>query len=208
MELLNSHLENLTNEEKYKYDSVVDEISEQKRKGKLLEVFRGEDLENIEGRLNPDNINTLFDKLFYFGDKARHYSIDDFAENRIGLNNIADVSSETVSSIFDRVLAVVYKLLEDGEEDRVSREYRDFFLNPVNKEWFIAKFKVMRSESAKMSMRDYYLYFLHVAGKELDGIVKCHVPCDYIPKRSYALFRAFTALKSGVASYLAQGEKT
>jgi hypothetical protein len=145
-------------------------LSEQDKSGRVLFLYRGEDQQNIRRRLINGGLGIetteVFDRAFYFGDKARHFFIDVFSERRNFLTGINDCSDETLSFIFDRINNV----LEDPRgvsrvRENTSKEFRQFFQNQNNCHEFLQRVNESKTRETKLKARDYYLYFLHIAGK-------------------------------------------
>src|SRR5690606_14269653 len=104
-------------------------------------------------------------RAFYFGDKARHFAVDIFDDGRNFLTGINDCSDDTISFIYDRIRNVleVPKVVSQTREN-TSSEFRRFFHSQNNRREFLRKINNLPTPEAKLQARDYYLYFLHVAG--------------------------------------------
>lgn len=144
-------------------------LAEQDKLGNILFLYRGEEQRNIRRRLTRGGMGVetseVFQRAFYFGDKARHFSVDVIDGNRDFLTGINDCSDETLSFIFARISNV---LNEPKYSSRVrgntSKEFRGFFQNQNNLSEFLYRMNECYTSEVKLKARDYYLYFLHVAG--------------------------------------------
>ncbi|MGO9015584.1 MAG: hypothetical protein ACLQF0_11450 [Dissulfurispiraceae bacterium] len=135
--------------------------------GSVLLTYRGEDFRNITRRLTNITVPDIeiYNRAFYFGDKARHYQSDVFnPDSRNFLTGINDSSESTIAYIFSRINNVVTS--ESNLRRLVSQKFSKFFSKNDNKEQFVLAINRCDSEEEKVKLRDYYLYFLHTAGSK------------------------------------------
>lgn len=142
------------------------------KEGNLVFVYRGESLKNLRMKLFSDfqyfSEQKLYERLFIFGDKARHffmYQPED--SNREALTNIKDISNETFGFIFERIANVLSQPnLEPKVRQSCSSRFLSYFCDSRNHQKFIdlVKSATKDVDKEKLQLRDYYLYFLHVAG--------------------------------------------
>ncbi|MCC5824874.1 hypothetical protein [Alkalimonas sp.] len=169
MEYVDNNLQPISEELRTRFLSLKSFLSEQDKAGRLLFLFRGEEQRNIRRRLTSGGLgietNEVFERAFYFGDKARHFSVDTFNTERNFLTGINDCSDETLLFIYRRIC----ESLEDPRvlsqvNKNTSREFRDFFLNQHNQHDFLQRINQAYTSETKLKARDYFLYFLHIAG--------------------------------------------
>ncbi|ELC3160022.1 hypothetical protein [Vibrio harveyi] len=169
MEYVDNNLQPISEELRRCFLSLKSFLSEQDKAGRLLFLFRGEEQRNIRRRLSSGGLgidtNEVFERAFYFGDKARHFSVDTFDAERNFLTGINDCCDETLSFIYRRI----GESLEDPRilrqvNQNTSREFRDFFLNQHNHHEFLQKINQAYTSETRLKARDYFLYYLHVAG--------------------------------------------
>lgn len=169
MEYVNSDFTPLSAQDLRTYQSFRNFICEKDKEGEVLLLYRGEEQRNVRARLFGDQRDfetiEMFNRAFYFGEKARHFSVDQFEENRDFLTGINDCSDRTLEFIFDRVSNVINT---PASRDRVlqstSRRFREYFDDRSNCLHFVENVNNAYTEQTKLKARDYYLYWLHVAG--------------------------------------------
>lgn len=168
MQYVDTNLQPISSELERDFLDLKDFLSEQDKSGRLLFLYRGEEQRNIKRRLvNGLGVDTqeVFERAFYFGDKARHFSIDIFTGDRDFLTGINDCSDETLSFIYDRIATVLdTPRMSERVSRNTSKEFRDYFLNRENRLDFLTKINSAYTSETKLKARDYFLYFLHVAG--------------------------------------------
>ncbi len=107
----------------------------------------------------------MYQRLFYFGEKSRHFSIDEIDDERSFLLNINDCSVETLKYIFKRI---AYVINNPRSKKRVlantPEEFIDYFNSPSNIIDFVSTFETIKCRSIRLQVRDYYLHWLHMAG--------------------------------------------
>lgn len=159
----------LSNEDMHKLKSFRHFIREKDKEGEVLLLYRGEEQRNVNRRLFSDQSDfvsaEMYERAFYFGEKARHFSIDQFDEDRNFLTGINDCSDETLGFIFDRISNVI-----NAPERRnlvlkyTSKKFREYFDTPSNKAMFVESINRAYTSQTRLKARDYYLYWLHIAG--------------------------------------------
>jgi len=173
VELVKPDFTCLSEEEIQMFHTFKSVLEEKEKEGKVLFLFRGEQLPNIERRLakpaNKVSVSEIFGRVFVVGEKARQY-----AEGVIGektyLSTINDVSELTLGFIFDRIKSVLSSSkLKAKIESRLPITFKTYFSDINNKATFINIISRLGFEQ-KLRLRDYYLYLLHTAGN--DGVNK------------------------------------
>jgi hypothetical protein len=144
-------------------------LDEKDKEGEILLLYRGESLQNLRQKLGSESasLQEIFDRCFYVGDKARHFFYDQRAPHeQTYLTTINDCSLQTLRYIFDRIAAIlVSPKLDLRVRKRTSSAFRTFFSDPANRELFVQPLDSIEDEETKLKLRDYFLYFLHVAGR-------------------------------------------
>lgn len=168
MEYVDSDLKPLNEELKNDFLSLRSFLSEQDKSGHILFLYRGEEQRNIRRRLANGGLGIetqeVFQRAFYFGDKARHFVGDVFDNERNFLTGINDCSDETLSFIYKRICNVLESRNSQRIRQNTSIEFREFFLQQSNRDEFLRRINEPHTPETKLKARDYYLYFLHVAG--------------------------------------------
>lgn len=169
MEYVDTNLYPLNEETRNNFLELKSYLSEQDKSGNILFLYRGEEQRNIKKRLvNSDSDveqQEVFKRVFYFGDKARHFATDVFRDGRNFLMGINDCSEDTLSFIFDRIANALNSIKISRQiAENTSDCFRDFFLDQNNRTIFVGRINKSYTDETKLKSRDYYLYFLHVAG--------------------------------------------
>ncbi|WP_169433118.1 hypothetical protein [Maridesulfovibrio zosterae] len=86
-------------------------------------------------------------------------------EERDYLTSIDDCSTATLGFIFDKIRSVIKeKALAPKVRENCPRKFIDYFAEDTNRDIFINTTSQHTSSSNTITIRDYYLYLLHVAG--------------------------------------------
>ncbi|HEY9670202.1 MAG TPA: hypothetical protein V6D11_02070 [Waterburya sp.] len=142
------------------------------KEGNLVFVYRGESLKGLRKKLFSDeqdfSESKLYERLFIFGDKARHFFMHQTKDSsREGLTTINDISDETFGFLFERIVNVLsHPNLGPKVQQSCSRRFVSYFFDNRNRQNFIdlVNSATKDIDKDKLQLRDYYLYFLHVAG--------------------------------------------
>ncbi|ROP62112.1 hypothetical protein EDF81_0594 [Enterobacter sp. BIGb0383] len=169
MDYVDSELNPVTDSVKNRFIDLENHLQTLSGQGEVQLLYRGEQLHNIKKRLikNPgtEQEKEIYERAFYFGDKARHFSVDVFTPGRNYLTNINDHSNNTFAFIHDRICNI---LKDPKSSTRVEKctdnKFRRYFLGADSKDDFLKKINTCYTDKTKINARDYYLYFLHVAG--------------------------------------------
>lgn len=169
MEYVDTNLHPLDEETRSNFLELNSYLSEQDKSGNILFLYRGEEQRNIRKRLINSNSDVgwqeIFKRVFYIGDKARYFAADVFHNERNFLTEINDCSEETLCFIFDRVSNVLSSIkISRQVAENTSDCFRSFFLDQSNRAVFVGRINESCADENKLRVRDYYLYFLHVAG--------------------------------------------
>ncbi|EOG1931528.1 hypothetical protein ACQFZT_000593 [Providencia stuartii] len=169
MDYVDSELKPVSESVKNKFIDLENHLQALSRQGEVLLLYRGEELRNIKKRLLKQNFfrkeNEIYERAFYFGDKARHFSVDVFMPGRSHLMNIRDESDQTFMFIHSRICNILNEpKLSTRVEKYTDDKFRRYFLSPGSDVDFLEKVKSCYTDRTKVNVRDYYLYFLHVAG--------------------------------------------
>lgn len=142
------------------------------KEGNLIFVYRGEFLNGLRKKLFSDYQHfsepKLYERLFIFGDKARHFFMEQNKDSSRGwLTNINDISDETFGFVFERIANVLSQPnLKPKVLQSCSSRYLSYFCDNRNQQNFIdlVNSATQNVDKDKLQLRDYYLYFLHIAG--------------------------------------------
>ena len=161
LQYIDINLNPLGNEEAKKFGLVKDRLAEEERAGNLLFLYRGETATNILQRLSRGGIGIpdpeLFERVFDFGDKARHFALDVYDGNRDYLRGINDCSEQTLSRIFDRICNVLSTARLKAKVDRcTSRPFQGYFLDHDNRRHFLDRVNRAYNSDGKLRIRDNY----------------------------------------------------
>lgn len=169
MKYVNTDLSPIEDAQRRDFENLLAFMNEKDKEGEILLLYRGESLQNLRRKLVSENARDqeMFDRCFYVGDKARHFFYDQRGPHeQTYLRTINDCSSQTLEYIFDRMGSVLVSAkLDRRVRTRTSRAYRTFFSDPANRELFVRRFDSIENDETKLKVRDYFLYFLHVAGR-------------------------------------------
>ncbi|WP_157222073.1 hypothetical protein [Chromobacterium haemolyticum] len=137
-----------------------------------LFLYRGDSKNNLRAQLfsstsdwRPDN--ELYSRIFFFGQKARHFWMDPTRETkaRNWLRNLHDDSMHTFTWLFSKIGQVL-----SSRERRVknfckeNHLFAEYFKNPANEQDFLTKTQSLPPR-LRQRARDYYLYCLHTYGR-------------------------------------------
>jgi len=177
---------NLDEKKKEKFKNIINKLIEQKVKI----VFRGTNrkllLEALSKKGDQTDENKLMELFFYYGEKAKSYYKENckLAENGWA-NKIEDTSLEFTALIFDRI-----KSLLSGDTRQRMIEFKEkavdfvkYFMEESNKEHF------MVNVTDNPYLRDYYLYFLHISGKESDKSFFVSTTLNYNKALKFAKYK-------------------
>lgn len=145
-------------------------------KNQFIIVFRGQKKQTLERVLSgsfQNEAGKLLCKIFYFGDKAKHFFYKEENIKNSYLRTIDDISDETFNFIFDQI----HKILatDYGGEERIKTEFKssnseftNFFIDVDNKVNFINLINKVQNnkEAERQRIRDYYLFILHNFGRD------------------------------------------
>ena len=196
MEYVNASLTPLCSDNLNKFHGLMKFIREKDKEGEVLLLFRGEEQRNVKRRLfgvdSKFESGEMFQRAFYFGEKARHFSVDHSDGDRSALTDINDISDHTLEFIFERIANVIniperrYHVLKN-----TSSKFREYFFEPSNRRDFLERVNGAHTSTDKLKVRDYYLYWLHTAGSP--GIrLETHLVSTSIEKR---IARYFSTVK-------------
>lgn len=163
---------NISEEQKRHFRSFENHLIDVYKEGNLIFVYRGESLKGLQKKLflNHEEYtkSRLYERLFIIGDKARYFFMDKANSNNRGwLTSINDRSAATFGFIFERIANVLSTPnLEPRIQQSCSSRFLNYFCDSSNREKFIATVEAttQHQEQDRLKLRDYYLYFLHVAG--------------------------------------------
>lgn len=147
--------------------SLMQNIISPERQNEYKLLYRGENKERMKSKLFNNSSDftesKLFERLFYFGDKAKSYF--SYKRNRNYLKTISDINSSSFEYIFEELSKIFndYKdtaTITDFKYD--NKEFYDFFTEADNINLFVDN--IMQSnDNEKLQLRDYYLYLLHTS---------------------------------------------
>ncbi|NMF59765.1 hypothetical protein [Pseudanabaena yagii] len=163
----------LSNKDKNLFYSFTQHLIDVYKEGNLVFIYRGESFKGLRKKLFSSNGDfsrrKLYERLFIVGDKARHFFMDKFedSDNRRCLTNIKDCSDDTFDFIFERIEKVLSAPnLESRIHQSCSTRFLQYFRDRSNHDEFIKSINSCTKLNAKnrLNLRDYYLFFLHIAG--------------------------------------------
>ncbi|MEA5617901.1 hypothetical protein VB711_08625 [Cronbergia sp. UHCC 0137] len=165
----------LTNEEHEKLVSFWETLISLYEEDKFIILFRGQKkqiLENVLSSSFQDEAGKLLCKIFYFGDKAKHFFEYPNNSQDSYLRTIDDTSDDTFNFIFDQIHTILATNYGGDEgiktEFKLSNiEFTNFFSKLDNKGNFINLINNVKNnkESERERIRDYYLFILHNFGR-------------------------------------------
>ena len=173
LNLVDSQEHKLSDKDKNSFYSFTQYLIDVYKEGNLIFVYRGESLNELRKKLflnyGDFSKSKLYERLFIVGDKARHFFKDkpEDSNNRGWLININDCSDETFGFIFERIDNVLSAPnLESRIQQSCSSNFLKYFRDSNNHDGFV---KTVNSCTKyeyrdRLKLRDYYLFFLHVAG--------------------------------------------
>lgn len=169
MDYVDSELNPVAESVKEKFIDLTKYLQFLNEKNEVQLLYRGEEFRNIKKRLKSKGTSLkeseIYERAFYFGDKARHFSVDVFTPGRNYLRNIRDESDRTFTFIHERICNILNEpRLQERVNNCTNDWFRRYFLSPGSDIDFLKKVKSCYTEKTKINVRDYYLYFLHVAG--------------------------------------------
>lgn len=141
-------------------------IKLQQRQRPYINVcYRGVSYDYLSSRLTKNGFDIseseLLKRLFYFGDKSKHYFHENCSLQKSRyLKNINDVSEACSSKIFSKL-----NMLSSSKNPAIidfinnNKFFFDFFKNPAKKAIFVKAISDFGTE-----VMDYYLKILHTAG--------------------------------------------
>ncbi|NDV27580.1 hypothetical protein [Desulfovibrio sp. JC010] len=142
-------------------------LSQKEKENEILQCYRGEEEKNLKDRIT-NNPQEVYQYLYEIGDKCRHLFMDDYFTNtRAHLTNIEDCSPKTLNFIYDKISYVVCNSrLQQKVRDHCPLNFIKYFKEASNKTSFTNNISEINSLPNQLIVRDYYLYFLHVAGSQ------------------------------------------
>jgi hypothetical protein len=163
----------ISDEKKQLFNLFENHLIDIYKEGNLIFIYRGESLKGLKKKLfsNPEffSKSRLYERLFIVGDKARYFFMDkkEDSDNRGWLTNINDRSPKTFGFMFGRIANVISTPnLEARIQQSCSSRFLDYFHDSSNCDEFVRTVETSteNNEQDRLKLRDYYLYFLHVAG--------------------------------------------
>lgn len=163
MEYVNASLTPLCSDNLNRFHGLMKFIREKDKEGEVLLLFRGEEQRNVKRRLfgsdSEFESGELFQRAFYFGEKARHFSVDHFDGNRSALTDINDSSDHTLAFIFERIANVInVPERRNRVLQNTSSKFRGYFSDSFNCRDFVERVNGAHTSTDKLKVRDYYLY--------------------------------------------------
>ncbi|HEU0014783.1 MAG TPA: hypothetical protein VFQ45_13940 [Longimicrobium sp.] len=141
--------------------------------GRPLLVYRGASKNLLRRQLfsarDLDHFDEyLFARLFYFGEKARHFSLDDdeAVVRRNWLRSVTDVSPKTFEWLFDQLHRIVrYRYRRVRAFCSENPTLAAYFSERSHRRDFVRRVALV-SRPMRALIRDYYLYLLHTYGRK------------------------------------------
>lgn len=170
----------LSEKEREQLQVLWDKLIPAYKKNQFRIVFRGEKKRNLEKKLfrqsGDYHPGKMYNRLFYFGEKAKHYfnyNTNNQGQNLNYLQHIRDTSDTTYIFIFDQINKIFtgYYEFSQGNSQAISNfreseaKFSNFFCSTNNKERFIEIINEKVTDQVdKEKLRDHYLYLLHTFG--------------------------------------------
>ncbi len=159
----------LSNQRTKIFNSFIEHLIDVYKEGNIVFIYRGD--KKLHKKLFSSNedfsMSKLYERLFFIGNKAKHFFEDSRDINNRGcLTNINDRSDETFGFIFDRIANVLSDpKLDSRIHQSCSTRFLQYFQDKNNYEEFVKSINsCANSKDKRLKLRDYYLYFLHIAG--------------------------------------------
>ena len=154
----------LNNTKKKFYEDFKKVVNDKAKYKKFLLLYRGTMYSTIEERLANSNLTKekIFNRAFYFGEKARFCSDNSINYNKKRVfNDINDCSPTTLKKIFLEIQNMLSEeRLKKTINSQLTIEFKEYFTDPTNKEIFTSTINNVDSDT-RLLLRDYYLYLLH-----------------------------------------------
>lgn len=155
--------------EKEKIIKFMNSLMEAKENTLIKILYRGYSLNMAFNAYKLDiRYNTIEDfskKLFYFGDKSRH-----FWNKKIGSDDLTFGINEISDSMFKYIFDLFFKLISNPKKEHTkkylnkNKEAKQFFSDKENLSLFLEKVNSLSNDD-KLSSRNYYLTILHQLGE-------------------------------------------
>ena len=172
---VDTSFEPLSNEHRYFYSSFFQKVETYSHNKNILLLYRGTMYSNIQERLdNSDlNENNIFNRAFYFGEKARFCSNEKIKDTmQVLFKDINDCSFSTLKKVFDEIESLLSEQrLRLQVKSRLSPSFKRYFKRPENRNLFASIINNIECSKTKLLLRDYYLYLLHTG-----YTIKYHTP--------------------------------
>ena len=148
-------------------------LNQNRRKKTISITFRGEKKEALRQRLfnssyNDASNSKLASRIFYFGDKAKHYfSAEGVGRERLfeSINDVSASAFETIFNELSRILSAEYSSQRVSQSIKnfsaENPDFIDYFQAAENQGSFVDK--AVAIEDVEL-LRNYYLYLLHTFG--------------------------------------------
>src|SRR6202035_5345658 len=111
--------------------------------------------------------NQLYNRLFFFGQKARHFWMDQERDvgRRSWLQSLHDQSDATFAWLFCNIARVLnYKERRVQIFCQQNLPFTTYFKGSKNEQNFVARARRLNRLDCQV-VRDYYLHFLHTFGR-------------------------------------------
>jgi hypothetical protein len=132
---------------------------------RAIPIFRGESLDAVYHKLGVDpqygGLKQLSQRLFLFGDKARHYFSSDHFDKLGKTFAIDDCSPRVLSYVYDQIHRTIKeKHPAHNAFYEKNPSFRDYFLQKANKRDFTLRLEKL-SIQKRLTARNYYLRLIH-----------------------------------------------
>lgn len=197
--IMNDEIVKLENTQLKKFNSLLSVIREQVSSKKIKLLHRGDALSTVKNKLNTNDLNLLFSRIYTLGEKANSLFIpsNKYCQSTFRIDN---VENQVFSFIFDSINSILK--IEENEVGikRISNiDFCNFFNNKKNKDIFI---KEIKSSDKKIFIKDYYMAFLHTTSKKFE--IKGNVSNSEFYNKTYFLS---TSTKEDIAEEFARKNK-
>lgn len=160
--IVNDKIVKLDKRQAEKFSSLLSVVREQVTTNKIKLLHRGDSLSTVENKLNTNDQNLLFSRIYTLGEKANSLFLTSTKYSE-AIFRIDNVENRVFSFIFDSINSILKIKKHEVYIERVcDRDFCDFFENKRNKDIFI---KEINHSEKKVFIKDYYMAFLHTTSK-------------------------------------------
>lgn len=163
--IVNDKIVKLDKRQLEKFSSLLSVVREQVTSKKIKLLHRGDALSTIKNKLNTNDLNLLFSRIYTLGEKANSLFLTSTKYSEY-IFRIDNVENQLFSFIFDSINSILKIKKNEVDIERISNmDFCNFFKNKDNKDIFI---KEINRSDKKIFIKDYYMAFLHTTSKKFE----------------------------------------